>query len=124
KLYLFPKIYPSLLAVHTKVFNMYIQAGQISVLPGGLLRRGRGLFAGGGGGLLFAVAGGFFGRRRAVPAARRKVGLPQIGAALPGALAALFPPPVVHGFVVAAEQDGRDGPALPHFGAGVLGVLQ
>ena len=70
------------------------------------------------------MAGRFFGQGGAVPAAGRKVGFPQVGAALPGALAALLPPPVVHRLVVAAEQDGRHRPALPHLGAGVLGVLQ
>src|SRR5699024_3957809 len=95
-----------------------------SVLRRLFRRRFRAGFRRGGGrrsGLLFAVAGRFFGQGGAVPAAGRKVGFPQVGAALPGALAALLPPPVVHRLVVAAEQDGRHRPALPHLGAGVLG---
>ena len=51
-------------------------------------------------------------------------GVVQIGAALAGALPALGPAPLVNFFVVAGQQHGRHGAALPDLGAGKLGVFQ
>ena len=59
ELYHFPKIYSMLLAVHTKIFNMSIQAGQIQ--PSSAASAG-GVWAAGAGGS--GAAAGFFLRWR------------------------------------------------------------
>ena len=48
----------------------------------------------------------------------------QVGPALPGAQKGLLPPPSLDFGVVAGGQDLRNFSAVPHSGAGILGILQ
>ncbi len=71
--------------------------------------------------------GAYF-RRASIGKLRQRVGLApgvvQVRAAFAGALPALAAAPCVDFFVVAGQQHGRHGAALPHFGAGELRVFE